>query len=52
MPKPKPMTRSQARRLPKETTVEEVKGEAMEKSPRHGNESPLHHNDEDMPHEE
>lgn len=52
MPTPKPLTRSQTRRLPKEATVEEFQGEAMEKSPRHGNESPLQHNDEEMPHEE
>ena len=32
MPTPKPLTRSQARRLPKEATVEEVQGEAMDKS--------------------
>jgi len=47
MPRPKPRTRSQAKRIPKEVVTEEVQMESMrEESPRDRYDSPLQHHEE------
>lgn len=47
MPTPKPMTRAQEKRVPKEVIIEEVQDESMrEKSPRDRGDFPLQHHEQ------
>jgi hypothetical protein len=51
MSTPRMLTRAQTRQMPKDNTVEQVQGE-LEQSPRHADDSPLQHFEEEMPHEQ